>query len=77
MLPRSIVKMSLKISMFRGGKMTIKNEEDTSENEDNIDHSIQFKCHKCKQIVSLNDKFNDDLQKEQMCKLCTMTEAYV
>ena len=56
--------------------MTIENEEDTSEYEDNIDLSIQFKCHKCKEIVSLSDKFNDDLQKEQMCQLCTMTEAY-
>ena len=43
---------------------------------DNIDHSKQFKCYKCKEIVSLNDKFNDDLQEQQMCKLCTMTEAY-
>ena len=68
--------MSLKISMFRGGKITIKNEEDTSEYEDNIDHSIQFKCHKCKEIVSLSNKFNDDLQKEQIGNLCTMTEAY-
>ena len=56
--------------------MTIENEEDTSEYEDNIDHSIQFKCHKCKEIVSLSDKFSNDLQKEQICKLCTMTEAY-
>ena len=50
--------------------------EDISENKDIINILTQFKCFKCKEIVSLTDKFNDDLQEEQMCKLCTMTEAY-
>ena len=44
--------------------------------EDNFDISTHFKCFKCKEIVSIDDKFNDDLQKDQMCKLCTMTQAY-
>ena len=44
--------------------------------EDTIDKNIQFKCVKCKNIVSLDDKFNDDLKEDQMCKLCTMFAAY-
>ena len=43
---------------------------------DNINPSTYFKCFQCKDIVSINDKFNDDLQNNQMCKLCTMTQAY-
>ena len=43
---------------------------------DNINTSTYFKCFQCKEIVSINDKFNDDLQNNQMCKLCTMTQAY-
>ena len=42
----------------------------------NIDLLTQIKCFKCKEIVALNNKFNDDIQEKQMCKLCTMTEAY-
>ena len=38
--------------------------------------NMQFKCVKCKNIVSLDDKFNDDLKEDQMCKLCTMFAAY-
>ena len=49
-------------------------EEDTP--EDNFNTSTNFKCFKCKEIVSINDKLNDDLQVDQMCKLCTMTQAY-
>ena len=44
--------------------------------EDNINTSTHFKCFQCKKIVSIDDKFNDDLQNNQMCKLCTMTQAY-
>ena len=54
----------------------MRHEEDISEYEENIDLSIKFRCYKCKEIVPINDKFNDDLQENQMCKLCTMTEAY-
>ena len=36
---------------------------------------LNFKCFQCKDIVSLEDKFNDDLKEDQMCKLFTMTEA--
>ena len=43
---------------------------------DNINTSTHFKCFQCKEIVSIDDKFNDDLQNNQMCKLCTMTQAY-
>ena len=43
---------------------------------DNINTSTYFKCFQYKEIVSINDKFNDDLQNNQMCKLCTMTQAY-
>ena len=64
------------ISVKEKEQIINQNQEDISEKEDNIDHSKQFKCYKCKEIVSLNDKFNDDLQEQQMCKLCTMTEAY-
>ena len=31
---------------------------------------------KCKNIVSIDDKFNDDLKEDQMCNLCTMFAAY-
>ena len=61
------------ISVKEKEQLFIDNEEDISEYEDNIDLSIQFKCHKCKERVSINNKFNNDLQKEHMCKLCTMT----
>ena len=44
--------------------------------EDNINISTHFKCFQCKEIVSIDEKFNDDLQNNQMCKLCTMTQAY-
>ena len=44
--------------------------------EDNINTSTHFKCFQCKEIFSIEDKFNDDLQNNQMCKLCTMTQAY-
>ena len=50
--------------------------KDIPENKDIITILIHFKCFKCKGIVSMTDKFNDDLQEEQMYKLCTMTEAY-
>ena len=45
----------------------------------NFDSSKKFECNscfECKEIVSLEDKFNDDLKEDQMCKLCTMFEAY-
>ena len=45
------------------------NEEDISEKEVKIKHSKQFKCYKCKETVLLN-------YVQQMCNLCTMTEAY-
>ena len=51
-------------------------EEDISEDKDSFDTSTKFKCFKCNEIVSLDDKFKDDLQVHQMCKLCTMTQAY-
>ena len=47
-----------------------------SEEKDNVDVSTKFKCFKCKDIVSIEDKFNDTLEKDQMCKLCTMIQAY-
>ena len=34
-----------------------------------INNSTHFKCLKCKDIFSINDKFNDDLKENQMCKL--------
>ena len=51
-------------------------EEDIAEDKDSFDRSTKFKCFKCKEIVSLDDKFNDDIQEDQMCKLCTMFQAY-
>ena len=57
-------------------QLSNQHEEDISEYKENIDLSIKFRCYKCKEIVPINDKFNDDLQENQMCKLCTMTEAY-
>ena len=47
-----------------------------SKGQDSFDSSAKFKCFKCKEIVSLDDKFNDDLKEEQMCKVCTMFQAY-
>ena len=64
------------ISVKEKEKQNAEDEGDISENEDNIDKLIQFKCFKCKNIVSLGDKFNDDLEENQMCKFCTMTSAY-
>ena len=52
------------------------NEQNDSKIEDTFDKTTKFKCFQCKDIVSLEDKFNDDLKEDQMCKLCTMTEAY-
>ena len=52
------------------------NEQNHSEIKDTFDKTTKFKCFKCKDIVSLKDKFYDDLKENQMCKLCTMTEAY-
>ena len=62
------------ISVKEKEQQTEKHEVD--EIKDNIDISTHFMCFRCKDIVSLNDKFNDDLMENQMCKLCTMTEAY-
>ena len=56
--------------------LTEQDDIDISDCEDDINKSIQFKCVKCKTIVSLNDKFNDDLKEDQMCKLWTMFDAY-
>ena len=50
--------------------------KDNSEERDNFDSPSQFKCFHCKEIVSLDDKFNDDLKEDQMCKLCTIFQAY-
>ena len=50
--------------------------KDIYEEQDNFDSSSKFKCFNCKEIVSLDDKFNDDLKEDQMCKLCTMFQAY-
>ena len=50
--------------------------KDNSEERNNFDSSSKFKCFNCKEIVSLDDKFNDDLKEDQMCKLCTMFQAY-
>ena len=41
-----------------------------------FDIATKFKCFKCKEIVSIKDKFNDSLEEEHMCKLCTMFQAY-
>ena len=38
--------------------------------QDNFESLRKFRCFKCKEIVSLEDKFNDDLKEYQMCKLC-------
>ena len=47
-----------------------------SEEMDNIDITTKFRCFKCKKIVPLDDKFNDSLEDDHMCKLCTMLQAY-
>ena len=47
-----------------------------SDNEDNFDKSTKFKCYECKEVVSLHDKFSEDVKENQMCKLCTMTAEY-
>ena len=51
-------------------------EKDISQCEVTIDKLVQWMCFKCMNIVSLNDKFNGDPKKDQMCKLCTMFAAY-
>ena len=57
-------------------KQVEENDIDDTEFKNNFDESMKFRCFKCKDIVSLKDKLNDDLVENQMCKLCTMTEAY-
>ena len=64
------------ISVKEKEQQVDQHEEDISEKKDIIDVLTQFKCFKCREVVSLNNKFNDDLHDEQMCKLCTMIEAY-
>ena len=64
------------ISVKEKEKLVEENEVDETEFKDNFDKSTTFRCFKCKDIVSLEDKFNDDLEENQMCKLCTMFEAY-
>ena len=43
---------------------------------DNLDITTKFRCYKCKNIVPLDDKFNESLEEDQMCKQCTMLQAY-
>ena len=50
--------------------------KDMSKDQDSFDSSAKFKCFTCKEIVSLDDKFNDGLKEDQICKLCTMFQAY-
>ena len=39
--------------------------------------ATKFKFFKCKEIVSIKDKFNDSLEEEQMCKLCRLSRLTV
>ena len=48
----------------------------TSDNKEHLEKSTKFNCAECKEIVSINDKFNEDLKGNQMFKLCTMTSEY-
>ena len=61
------------ISVKEKEKQVEENEVDDNEFEDNFDKSTKFRCFKCKDIVSLEHKFNDE---DHMCKLCTMIAAY-
>ena len=47
-----------------------------SDKEDDFDKSTKFRCYECKEVVSLHDKFNEDVKENQMCELCTMTAEY-
>ena len=38
--------------------------KDNFEEQNNFDSSSKFKCFNCKEIVSLDDKFNDDLKED-------------
>ena len=58
------------ISVKEKEKQVEENVVDDTEFKDNIDKSPKFRCH------FIHDKFNDELEEEQMCKLCTMTDAY-
>ena len=60
------------ISVKEKEKQVEENEVDDTE-FDNFDKSTKFRCFKCKDIISLENKFIDE---DQMCKLCTMTAAY-
>ena len=46
------------------------------EEKDSFDLSTKFKCFKCKEVVLIDDKFNEVLEEDQLCKLCTMIKAY-
>ena len=41
-----------------------------------FDGSSKFKCYKCKEVVSLDNMFNDDLKEEQKCNICKIISAY-
>ena len=49
-------------------------EEKIPGNYDNIDIRTQFKCFKCKEIVFLTDKFNDDLQEKRLNRYIAWAE---
>ena len=44
--------------------------------EENFDRSINFRCYEFKEVVFLDNKFNEEIMENQMCKLCTMTAKY-
>lgn len=62
MWQRSIVKTSLQVYQIR-------KRNNIFMKMSTFDKTTKFKCFKCKDIVSLEDKFNDDLKEDQMCKL--------
>ena len=68
--------ISANISVKEKEKHIEEQEEDIAEDKDSFDGLSKFKCFKTKEIVSLDDKFNDDTQEDQMCKLCTMLPAH-
>ena len=50
--------------------------KELSDVQGDFDGSSKFKCYKCKEVVSLDNMFNDDLKEEQKCNICKIISAY-
>ena len=47
---------------------TITKDIQKSDIEDNFDKSIKLRCYECNEVVSLDNKFNEDMKDNHMSK---------